>query len=114
VRHLACRKVGEVALGQRLQGKARASGADCQHGPVARGFEHDLSPLGQLTHDFVEHVRGDGRRAAGADLGRDRLGNLEIEIRCFEGELRFVRLDQHIREDWNGVAALNHAVDMAE
>src|SRR5262249_17905978 len=52
--------------------------------------------------------------AGGADLGGDRLGDLDIEVGRFEGELRFLRLDQHVGENWNGIAPLDHAVDMAE
>src|SRR5262249_6198957 len=48
------------------------------------------------------------------DLGGDRLGDLDIKVGRFEGELRFLRLDQHVGENWNGVAPLDHAVDMAE
>ena len=114
VRHLARREIGEIALRQRLQGKAGAAGADRQHGPVAGGLEHDLRALGELAHDLIEHVRRHRGRAAWAHLRRDGLRNLEIEVGRLEGELRFVRLDQHIRQNWDGVAALDHAVDMAE
>src|SRR5262249_11880231 len=64
--------------------------------------------------DLVEHVRRYRGRAAGADLGGDRLGDLDVEVGRFEGELRFLRLDQHVGENWNGIAPLDHAMDMAE
>ena len=114
VGHLAGGEIGKVALRQGLQREARAAGADRQRSAVAGGFEHDLRALRQLAHDLVEHVRRHGGRAAGADLGRDRLGHFEVEIGGLEGKLGLLGPDQHVGEDRNRVAALDHAMDVAQ
>ena len=90
------------------------AGADCQHGAIAGGLEHDLGAFRELAHDLVEHVRRHGGRAARADLGGERLGDLEIEVGRLEGEPRLICLDQHIGQDRYRVAALDDTVDVAE
>jgi hypothetical protein len=49
-----------------------------------------------------------------ADLGRNGLGLLQIEVGRLEGELRAVGLDQDIGQDRDGVASLDHAMDVAK
>jgi hypothetical protein len=114
VAHLAGREIREVALRQGLQGETRTAGADRQDRAVAGGFEHDLRPLGQLAHDVVEHMGRHRGRSAGARLGGDRLDHFEIEIGGLQGQGRAVGPDQHIGQDRNGIAPLNHAVDVAQ
>jgi hypothetical protein len=63
--HLAGRDIGKIAFRQGLQREAGAPGADRQHRPVARGFQHDLRAFGELAHDLVEHMRRHGGHAAG-------------------------------------------------
>ena len=114
VRHVAGRDVGEVALRQGLQREARAPGPDGEHRAVARGLEHDLRALGELAHDLVEHVRRHRGDAARRDLAVDRLDHLEIEIGRLERKLCALGADQHVGENRDGVAPLDHAVDVGE
>jgi hypothetical protein len=97
-----------------LQREARSAGADGEHGAVAGRLQHDLRSFRQLAHDVVDHMRRHRGRAAGRDLRRDRLVHLEIEIGCFQRELRFFRADQDVGEDRNGIAPLDHAMDMSK
>jgi hypothetical protein len=114
VRHVASGEVGEVAVGQRLQGEARATGADRHRGPVAGGLEHNLRAFRKLAHDFIEHVRRHGGHAARADLRRNRLDHLEIEIGGLERKLRAIGAHQDIGENRDRVAPLNYAMHMRE
>ena len=71
--------------------------------------------LGQLARDIEQRVRRNGGRARLIDRGRDRFVDLQIEIgrhqlqRALGG-----RLDQHVGQDRDGVAPLDHRLDMAE
>ena len=114
VRHVAGGEIGKIALRQRLQREARAPGADRQHRAVAGALDHDLRAFGQLAHDLVEHVRRHRGGAAGRDLGGDRIGDFEIEIGRLQAELALVGLDQHVGEDRDGIAALDHAMHVAQ
>ncbi len=114
VRHLARREIGKVTLRQRLQRKARAAGADRKRGAVARRFQDDLRPLGQLAHDVEEHMGRHRGRAAGASFGRNCIGDFDVEVGGFERELRTVGVQQDIGEDRNGIAPLDHAMDVAQ
>src|SRR5262249_59631015 len=49
-----------------------------------------------------------------ADLGRDSLGFLQIEVGRLEGELRAISLDQDIGQDRDRVTPLDDTVDVAE
>ena len=51
---------------------------------------------------------------AGRDLGRDRLDHLEVEVGGLEAERRLLGPHQHVGEDRNGVAPLDHAMDVAQ
>ena len=114
VRHLAGGKIGKIALGQRLQGKPRAPRAQREARAVAGGLEQDLGAFRKLAHDVVEHVRRHGGGPGRADLGRDRLDDLEVEIGGLERELRLVRADQHVGENRDGIAPLHDPVHMAQ
>src|SRR6185295_5457559 len=74
----------------------------------------DLRAFGQLAHDLVEHVRRHRCRAARAHLGGDGFGDFQIEVGRLEAELRLLRLDQHVGENGYRVAALDHAMDVAQ
>src|SRR5207344_165356 len=54
-----------------------------------------------------------GRRTAGGDLGRCRVGHFQIEICRFQTQLAAVGLHQDVGENWNGIASLDHAMDVA-
>ena len=114
MRHLAGGEIGEVAFRQGLQGEARATGAQRQHGAVAGALDDDLRALGQLAHDLVEHVRRHGGGAARRDLGGDAVGDFEIEVGGLQAELALVGLDQHVGENRDGVAPLHHAMHVAQ
>jgi hypothetical protein len=113
-RHLARGEVGEIALGQRLQHEAGAAGTDLHLAGIAGGLERDLRAFGELTDDVVDDVRRYGRGAALGGVGIDRLRNLDVEVGRLEAQTRAVAAQQHVREDRDGVAALDDAMHMAE
>ncbi|MEZ0058327.1 hypothetical protein ABIF26_003835 [Bradyrhizobium elkanii] len=102
----------EVALGQGLQREARAAGTHRQHRAVAIGFQHDLRAVGQLADDVVEHVRGHRGRAGGSGFGGQGLRHLEVEVGRFQRQFGALGADQHVAEDRDGVATLDHAVNV--
>ena len=114
MRHLAGGKIRKIVLGQRLQRKARAAGLDRQHRAVAVAFQHDLRPVRQFAHDVVKHMRRNGRGTGGRGFSRQRLGDFEIEVGGFQRQPRVLGPDQHVAEDRNGVAPLDHAVHVAQ
>ena len=112
--HFAGGEIGKIAFRQRLQREARAARAQRKHGTVARTFEHDLRAVRQFAHDVVEHVGRYGRRPAGGNLGRGRVRHFQIEICRFQTQLAAVGLHQDVRKNWNGIAPLDHAMDVAK
>ena len=64
-----------------------------------------------MTGKSGRHGRGTG----GLDLGLDGFDHLEIEIGRHQLDAAVgAGLDQHVGEDRNGVAPLNHGLDMAQ
>ncbi len=59
-------------------------------------------------------MRRHGRRARLRHVGGDLFGRLEVEVGAFQRHLAVGRLDQHVGEDRDGVAAFDDAVDVAE
>jgi hypothetical protein len=59
-------------------------------------------------------MRRNGRRAILLHFGRDGFDNIDIEIGCLECEFAARGADEHIGENGNGVAPLNHAVHVSE
>jgi hypothetical protein len=114
MRHLARGKVREIALRQGLQRKARAAGADGQHGAVAGRLEHDLRSFRQLAHDVVEHVRRHGGRAAVADFGGERFDDFEIEVGRLQAEAGILRPQKHVAEDGNRIATFDDAMNVSQ
>ncbi|MFK4607304.1 hypothetical protein ABIF57_006756 [Bradyrhizobium diazoefficiens] len=114
MRHVAGGQIREVILRQRLEREARAAGADRQHGAVAVGLEHDLGAVRQLAHDVVEHVRRHGGGAGSRGFRGQGFRHLEVEVGRLQRQFRVLGPDQHIAEDRNRIAALDHAVDMAQ
>jgi len=114
VRHLACGEIGKVALRQGLQREARAAGTNRQQRPIAGALDYDLSSFRQLAHYVVKHMRRHRRRAGRPDFGRNRLAHFDIEIGRLEGELGIFCLDEHVCENRNGVAALDHSMHMSK
>jgi hypothetical protein len=73
-----------------------------------------LRAVRQLADDVIEHMRRHGGRATGRDFGGDGAGNLKVEIGRLQAEFRFLGLDEDVGEDRNGIAALDHAMDVAQ
>ena len=106
--------LGKIALGQRLQREARAAGEKRELARFAGRLERGLRALRQLAHDVVERVGGKRRRAGAGDLGRNLLGNLEIEIGGLQQQGFVARLEENVGQDRDRRAPLDNAVDMAE
>jgi hypothetical protein len=78
------------------------------------GLQRDLRSVGQLAHDVVEHMGGNRCRPAGSAFGGQRFRHFEIEVGRLQRELGTVGAQQHVAEDRNGVAALDHTMDVAQ
>jgi hypothetical protein len=52
--------------------------------------------------------------AAGRGFRRKRLGDLEVEVGGLQRQPPAFGADQHVAQDRNGVAALDHAMDVAQ
>jgi hypothetical protein len=82
--------------------------------PVAPSSAAHKRAIGQLAHDFVQ---GDGADGGGAGAGHLRGGpvdHLDVEIGGAETHLLSLRLDQHVGEDRDGVAALDDRLRLAD
>ena len=92
----------------------RATGADGQALVVGLGFQFDLCAGGQLANDIEQCAGGGGHGAFAADFRVGAVDSLDIEIG--RGQLPFARagLQQYVRQDWNGVAALDDVLHMRE
>ena len=114
MRQVARGEIGEVAFRQGLQREARPAGADRQHRTVAVAFQHDLRTIRQLAYDVVEHMRGHGGRTRRRRLRGQRFRYLEIEVGGFQRQACTFGADQHIAQNRNGVAALDHAMHVTQ
>ena len=112
--HVAGGEIGEIVFGQGLQREARPAGADRQYRAVAVALQHDLSAVGQLAHDVVEHMRRHGGRTAGSGFRRQRFRHLKVKVGGLQRQPRVFGADKHVAEDRNGVAALDHAMDVTQ
>src|SRR5262249_28715633 len=107
-------KVRKITLRQGLQREPRAPRTNGDHGAVTRRLQHDLGALRQLADNLVEHMGRHRGGAAGVDLGCQSFGDFEIEIGSLQGELGNLGTQQHIGENWNRVATLDHAMHMGQ
>ena len=114
MRHVAGGEIRKIVFGQGLQREAGAAGTDRQHRAITVAFQHDLRAVRQLAHDVVEHVRRHGGGAPGRGFRRQRLRHLEVEVGGFQRQPGALGADQHVAQDRNGVAALDHAMDVAQ
>jgi hypothetical protein len=114
MRHVAGGEIREIIFRQRLQGEARAAGADRQHRAIAVAFQHDLGAVGQFAHDVVEHMRRHGGRPGGSGFRRQRFRHLEVEVGGFQRQSRALGAKQHVAEDRDGVATLDHTMDVSQ
>ena len=111
----ARRHLGEIFPRQAGQFEARGAGRDRQPSAFAgQQFGLDLGAVGKLAHDVVEHVRRRRGRTVAQHVGGQRLDNLDIQVGRGELELALARLDQDIGQDRDGVATLDHALDMVQ
>src|SRR4030095_14093409 len=93
--------------------EARAAGDDLHL--ALGGTQLDLAAFGHFADDLEEGVGGDGRGAGLGDLGGDTLVDLQIEVGRHQPDRTVVaRLDEDVGEDGNGVAALDHRLDVAQ
>ena len=107
-------EIGEIGRRQALQEEAGAAGAQEKLAGAGVDFEADLRAVRKLSYDIVEDVGGDGGRAGDRDIGGGDFGRLQIEVGGFQFELAVFRLDQHVGQDRDRVAALHDAVDVAQ
>ena len=73
-------EVGEIAVRQSLKVEPRTPGAQLQLAGFAIRFERDLRAVRQLADNLIEGMRGHRRRAGGADVRRQSLGDFQVEI----------------------------------
>ena len=112
-RELALGDHREIVARQGRQVEARAAGDDL-HLAVGGG-ELDLAALGQLADDVEEGVGAERGRAGLADLCGDAFIDLQVEVGRHQAERAVLaRLDQHVGQDRDGVAPLDHRLDMAQ
>ncbi len=111
----ARRHLGEILARQAGQFKARRAGADRQAAAFAgQEFDLHLGAVRQLADDVVEHVGGRGGGAVAQDVGGQRLDDLDVQVGGGELQTGLARLDQDVGQDRDGVAALDHALDMVQ
>ena len=111
----ARRHLREILFRQARQLEAHRAGADRQPAAFAgEQFGLHLRAVRQLAHDVVEHVRGRGGRAVAQHVGRDGFDDLDVQIGGGELQRALGRLDHHVREDRDGVAPFDDALNMAQ
>jgi hypothetical protein len=104
----------EVAGRQHRQVELRAARLDSQPRIVAGEAQGDVGALGQLADDLVEGVGRGGDLALALDPGRRLVGDLHVEIGGRERHGLSVGREQHVGQDGDGVAPLDHALHMPE
>ncbi len=112
-RQLALGNHGEIVARERGELEL---GAPCHdRHPAFGGGEAHLAAFWQLAGDIEQGVRGNGGGAGRLDIGGDMLVDLEIKIgrHQLDGAVRR-RFDQHVGEDGNGIAPLDHRLDVAQ
>ena len=79
------------------------------------GGQFDLAAFGQFADDLEKGVCGDGGGAGLRHLGGNALVDLQVEVGRHQPQRAVVaRLDEDVGQDGDGVAALDHRLDMAE
>ena len=111
---LARGEVGEILRRQRLQGEARMSRAERQPLLLDVALDLHLGPVGQLAHDVVQDVGGHRHRAGLRHVGRRLLLHLALEVGGLELQAIARCLEQHVRQNGNGRAPLDHARHVTE
>ena len=113
-RQIAFNDCREIVTRQCRERETAATGLD-RHA-VIRGFQTDLAAFRQLAGDIEQQVRRYGDRASAFHRGGAHiLDHLQVEIgRHHFDRSGFVSLDQHIRQDRNGVAAFDHRLNVGQ
>ena len=112
-RKLALGDHREIVARQRRQVEARAAGDDLHL--ALGGGQFDLAALGELADDVEEGVGRNGGRAGLGDVGRHAFVDLQVEVGRHQPDRAVLaRLDQHVGQDRDGVAALHDRLDVAE
>src|SRR5262249_62043624 len=74
----------------------------------------NIRALGQLAHDVVEHMRGNGGGAIALGPGGHRLDQLHVEVGRSKLKLVVARREEDVGEDRDGIPPLDHARHMAK
>ena len=111
---LARGEVGKILRRQRLQGEARMSRGERQTLLLDVALDLDLGPVGKLAHDVMQDVGGHRRRAGLRYVGRRLLLHLALEVGGLELQAIARCLEQHVRQNGNRRAPLDHARDVTE
>ncbi len=104
----------KVAFRQRLKIEARAARPQQKLTVFSRRFERDLRAFRQFADDVEKHMSGERRGTRLADVGLDFLGHFEIEIGRLQNQSPRARLQQHIGQNRDRIAAFYDAVNVAE
>jgi hypothetical protein len=104
----------EVAGRQDRQVEARAAGLDHQAGVVAAEAERDVRAVGQLADDFIQRVGRGGDLAGLVDLGQALVDDLHVQVGGRERQGVAVGRQQDVRQDRDGVAALDDALHVTQ
>ena len=104
----------EIFLWQGRQRKVRPARG---HGQPARrtvfGQRHQRA-VGKFSHDLVQGHSGYGCRTGALDLGRGLVEHLDVEVGGAELDAVAFGFDQHVGQDRDGVAALDHRLRLAD
>ena len=115
MRHLAGGEVREIGLRQGLQREARAAGAEQHLAGVAGRLERDLRARRAACARCRRAMWAGTVVAPGcATSAGERLDHLEVEIGRLQRSAALVGAQQHVRQDRDGVAPLDDAMDMAQ
>ena len=112
--HLADADVGKILCRKRLQRKARMTGGKRQALLLRVLAYVDLTAVGQLANDVVQHMgrHGDGTRLT--DVGGNALDDFALKVGRLEFERRFPHPQQDVRQDGDRRASFDDAGDVAE
>ena len=104
----------KVARGQHRQVELGASGDDLEPWIVARIAQLDLRALRQLADDLVERVGRRGNLARAFDTARRLVDDLHVEVGCRERHRVALGRQEHIGQDGDGVAPLDHVLHVSQ
>ena len=100
----------EVFARQRRHARFEALGRHLDAGAALFGLEPHVG-FGQRAHDLVEFFRRQRHRAGLFDRGLAAAAQRHFEIGGEQRQLVPVRLDEHVRQDRDGVLALDDLLE---